>query len=1082
MDFNSIRRRPGAATYGKSQKRQRLGPTTESAPAASSTPDSSPDKVPFSHPRPEKSLSKTEHRASSSSPSKSTSPFRSVITRNSPTLSAPTSGRPPFSSVKSAPSSPQFREGTSRPSSSARSPSKRLPGNRSGSVTTPLGSSPTKRPSRPAENLDQLFESLSPGFEPAADSEDPSSRNTRASNGGVKDGPSDTTPLLPSDLGDLGKCSSVSVEEPAGLRGDDLTPEYTAPQPSKRVRLSDRMARRGAPKRADGSEEGNLHTGYSDDIESRSQGDAGMRTPVLTTGSRQASMERSTQKSETLSAELEEKPNAIRSQPPKSYTSNDSQTSPWLTSRPLLPKPDPGSPTPSEKSSRLASHDLGDGRDENRKPDQVRTLGVAAPLVAGARRTYGSQRSFLAEMSEAEMMKPSAGSDGDQSSNAAATGVSGRLLSPSDADLGLSESIDSISSARQTQLPKFPRPPQVRESYADLRKKWGDQDTDDDEEENSQDAHAALKSITSLRSVGELRRFKDDLEYLFSGLGLDNPLSVRQSSAADFVLRMCGKDTSDDSSALPEDDEYSSSLSTEFLQKLKATDGIVRSWTLLRNARAGEGEDEVLDACMAVFVARLCRNQNFADALLRERSKDVLSCIAFLLERAFHEEELFRKDGFRRLKLLVGKKRLRGNEKLLTESLQKAAGSCSLFLNRPTSMTTGNLVLGSVCSLANFHPRPDLDVRSMLARAPVGRHDKTLLSLVVNICNKETVKIKERMESYEKGLDLMPPTVSDLCPDIDTLDMCVRLLGLTFRDIPTLESDLEQISTQILSIGNFCFVIVSEPERAPESDIRASRALEILVGLSKLLLDLTGYSQSWCSAFLRKDDHCIFAGRLLSKATSKVLQSKNPNRSPLTSEEAEGTALEVDTSQLLLGFLGNLLTKADGEATLMLEKVTIGHVCKKRRSIDDCSCKSHCNLIHLVTEIFLSSKKEAVDHGDGLAACLAGSAALVLAHYGSSSISRLRSLAETLASADAKNPSNRAHDLPSSRRQNAMQVIESIEDFASLHEVINTVPDAAGTTDAFNEPSAGADVNKGAEEAKAMRSIAAKLRSMSDQL
>jgi hypothetical protein len=83
-----------------------------------------------------------------------------------------------------------------------------------------------------------------------------------------------------------------------------------------------------------------------------------------------------------------------------------------------------------------------------------------------------------------------------------------------------------------------------RESYADLRQRWG-LDSEEDgyargldsiDREISKDTPAALpfglandlKSISELRSKGETRRFLDEMGYLFEGLNASAAMGVRR--------------------------------------------------------------------------------------------------------------------------------------------------------------------------------------------------------------------------------------------------------------------------------------------------------------------------------------------------------------------------------------------------------------------------------------------------------------------------------------------------------------------------------------------------------------------------
>ncbi|KAF8508237.1 hypothetical protein BU17DRAFT_56821 [Hysterangium stoloniferum] len=134
---------------------------------------------------------------------------------------------------------------------------------------------------------------------------------------------------------------------------------------------------------------------------------------------------------------------------------------------------------------------------------------------------------------------------------------------------------------------------EVRESYSDLRARWGVDNSEDDPSHISGQTNDLL-SITELRSKGESRRFLDEVGYLFEGLeeqGL--AASVRRSSAAEIVTKMCDP---------------------EFVRMAKAANFIGHAWDSMREAGAGDG-DKVLDLYLIAFVALVARDKRDLDDL-----------------------------------------------------------------------------------------------------------------------------------------------------------------------------------------------------------------------------------------------------------------------------------------------------------------------------------------------------------------------------------------------------------------------------------------------------------------------------------
>lgn len=163
---------------------------------------------------------------------------------------------------------------------------------------------------------------------------------------------------------------------------------------------------------------------------------------------------------------------------------------------------------------------------------------------------------------------------------------------------------------------------EIRESYTDLRTRWGVDNSEDDPrppspvtaspgEKSKQKGKGKqaetlpvvlpngmlndLKSITELRSKGETRRFLDEVGYLFEGLDAKGAVSVRRGrcdacmpvayllvietyllycticvcSALEMVTKVCDPD---------------------FARKAKAADFLGRAWDVLREAGAGAGD------------------------------------------------------------------------------------------------------------------------------------------------------------------------------------------------------------------------------------------------------------------------------------------------------------------------------------------------------------------------------------------------------------------------------------------------------------------------------------------------------------
>lgn len=175
--------------------------------------------------------------------------------------------------------------------------------------------------------------------------------------------------------------------------------------------------------------------------------------------------------------------------------------------------------SPGSSRSRPLTPSKSRSQEDTLSPDKV----VRTTLVSSNVRTYaGKSRSFLVALPTSRIASV------DQESTSQVT------------------NIDNLAEDDEYE---------TRESYADLRARWGVDDSEDDPYAFIEDLPSPskyykgkgkqkqvqppvprlppgmmndLKSITELRSKGESRRFLDDVGYLFEGLGSDGTLGVRR--------------------------------------------------------------------------------------------------------------------------------------------------------------------------------------------------------------------------------------------------------------------------------------------------------------------------------------------------------------------------------------------------------------------------------------------------------------------------------------------------------------------------------------------------------------------------
>ncbi|KAF9269303.1 hypothetical protein L218DRAFT_994260 [Marasmius fiardii PR-910] len=158
-----------------------------------------------------------------------------------------------------------------------------------------------------------------------------------------------------------------------------------------------------------------------------------------------------------------------------------------------------------------------------------------------------------------------------------------------------------------------------RESYNSLRTRWGIDNSEDDPFGPTESAASSVsntpskskgkgkvgkgkgsekssvppgtmkpfKSITEIRHKGESRRFLDEVGYLLEGMDKEETPALRKTSALEITNRLC---------------------ESEFARKAKAAEFLLRTWEAFIEARAGLGEDKVLDTIFAFFCALVARD------------------------------------------------------------------------------------------------------------------------------------------------------------------------------------------------------------------------------------------------------------------------------------------------------------------------------------------------------------------------------------------------------------------------------------------------------------------------------------------
>lgn len=209
--------------------------------------------------------------------------------------------------------------------------------------------------------------------------------------------------------------------------------------------------------------------------------------------------------------------------------------------------------------------------------DTINCTNLAAVLgpTGGLKKTYGGPRTFKDDDEEMNLLLPIR-SDGPSSSVARCSPAAGSMKI----------------------LNRMKAKP--RETYSDLRKKWGV-----DEDEQDSEGSTDLRTISHQRAMGSSKRFVDELSYLFEGLSegeRTNDLEAKRLGAIELVSKLADQ---------------------EYCQNLKANGMIEPFYEVLRLAGAGNG-DIVLDLTLLVFISILsCEDQRFLEPILLIMPKDL---------------------------------------------------------------------------------------------------------------------------------------------------------------------------------------------------------------------------------------------------------------------------------------------------------------------------------------------------------------------------------------------------------------------------------------------------------------------------
>ncbi|EJF63754.1 hypothetical protein DICSQDRAFT_153594 [Dichomitus squalens LYAD-421 SS1] len=495
---------------------------------------------------------------------------------------------------------------------------------------------------------------------------------------------------------------------------------------------------------------------------------------------------------------------------------------------------------------------------------------------------------------------------------------------------------------------------EMRESYTELRQRWGIDGSEDDPRPVSPQASPSpkrkgkgkgrgmakqaaveqpvrlfngmindLKSITDLRSKGESRRFLDEMGYLFEGLDAKCTIGVRRGSAMEIVTKLCDVD---------------------FARRAKAADFLGRAWEVLREAGAGDG-DKVLDTILAFYAALVARDSTvLSDLVSKSDFTDTLHNMLAALEHANDPLWLISSNA--------------GVGELKAAGISKAENTLLVDLQRLVRKKSGIFDDSDIISNR-------LLISHALADVPPSAHTFSHLPSLLHSLTAEISLLPSRVAAYTSGLSLFPPQGPSSyveTPSLMHLDDCLRLLDTCLLGSWSIYDEEETARSQKLEElreSNFAAAVIAlcvscniilHDDSLGEHHATASKCVESAL---RVLINLTHEDLPWCRAVLEDDLSTLAIMFLVVMAQrQRRLLVKCVDAEETGSEDAENAARSLDRLCLALGLLTNLVQAASDArhviADTLLDFDCPGH----RRCIRGCTCPSRISALACLAQVY----------------------------------------------------------------------------------------------------------------------------------
>ncbi|KAI8453299.1 hypothetical protein BY996DRAFT_4583350 [Phakopsora pachyrhizi] len=406
-----------------------------------------------------------------------------------------------------------------------------------------------------------------------------------------------------------------------------------------------------------------------------------------------------------------------------------------------------------------------------------------------SKKTYGIGRTFKEDNQDARLLMPI-------NTNNQTDSFSSKKLMPS---LSSTKFLSASS--------KF----QARETYSDLRKKWGvDEDDEDDLDSPRQD----LQTISFQRAMGSSKKMMDELIYLLGGLTdgqAQSDLNLQRSSSVELVKKLKGQ---------------------TFLYLLQSTGMFEKVYETLRSVGSGEGQDLVLDMSLLVFISLICcSDPKQMEPLIRITPKgcnDPLSvesdCLQVLSKvsqspSTYQDPKKFKQNLTRQTK------------RLLSE-VEEVIQSSSLGKHLPISSTPSLLALFSLARIAGFSPRPGLIPQRAIVHSGA-------LSSIMNSLQFHCDQLECDFVSYigfNKSLDFKI-ILQNISYCMDVIETCTVCEEDSFKVISNFR---ESIPPRLSKLVSICRAVAIQKEIET-----ASIGLDILIGTLRSMVNITNETSTW---------------------------------------------------------------------------------------------------------------------------------------------------------------------------------------------------------------------------------------------